>query len=42
MVEISLWASIAADDDVAQFEAYLEKYPDGHFGQRWPNERLRR
>ncbi len=31
MVEISLWASIAADDDVAQFEAYLEKYPDGHF-----------
>ena len=31
MVEISLWASIAADDDVPQFEAYLEKYPNGHF-----------
>gem|GEM_PF-1281160 len=31
MVEISLWASIAADDDVAQFEEYLAKYPKGHF-----------
>ncbi len=31
MVEISLWASIAADNDITEFEKYLEKYPDGHF-----------
>ena len=31
MVEIMAWASIAASDDVTQFETYLQDYPDGHF-----------
>jgi len=31
MVQIALWASIAAGDDPAEFEKYLERYPKGHF-----------
>ncbi len=31
MVEIAFWASIAAGDDPAEFENYLEKYPKGDY-----------
>jgi uncharacterized caspase-like protein len=31
MVEITFWASVAASDKIADFENYLQKYPDGNF-----------
>ena len=31
MVEITLWASVAASENPADFESYLQKYPNGNF-----------
>jgi uncharacterized caspase-like protein len=31
MVEITLWASVAASENPADFESYLQKYPKGNF-----------
>lgn len=31
MVEITLWASVAASENTSDFESYLQKYPNGNF-----------
>lgn len=30
-MELTFWTSIKDDDDAADFEAYLKRYPDGHY-----------
>lgn len=30
-IELAYWRSISSSEDIAAFEAYLEKYPDGEF-----------
>jgi formylglycine-generating enzyme required for sulfatase activity len=30
-IEAAFWMSIKDDNDASEFEAYLERYPDGHF-----------
>ncbi|MFO0991203.1 MAG: hypothetical protein U1E67_04630 [Hyphomicrobiales bacterium] len=30
-IEVAFWDSIKNSDDMTMFEAYLAKYPDGHF-----------
>ncbi|MGB3626979.1 MAG: formylglycine-generating enzyme family protein, partial [Henriciella sp.] len=30
-IENTFWSSISASDDPADYEAYLQRYPDGHF-----------
>jgi hypothetical protein len=32
--ELAFWQSIQASDDPAEYQAYLEKYPDGAFVSR--------
>lgn len=32
-IELVFWNSVKDTDDAAMFEAYLEKYPDGHFAE---------
>jgi hypothetical protein len=32
-IELAFWDPVKDSDDPATFEAYLQKYPEGEFGQ---------
>lgn len=32
-IELAFWESVKDSDDPTMFEAYLAKYPEGHFSE---------